>query len=124
MTHFKSLVVGFMGIRYFSQSVVLNKTDKYTEKEIQDKYDLKIPVSFDPSIANACGVYSTPQAVLLDRQHKLYYRGNYNRSRYCTDVRTNYAQMAIDTLLANNSLPLFDASAFRSYGCQLPNCKK
>lgn len=123
ITHFKSLVKLY-GDRVSFAMVVLNKNETFTEKEIQEKYDLNIPVSFNASIADVCGVYSTPQAVLLDAQHHLYYRGNYNRSRYCTDKKTNYAQMAIDTLLANNSMPAFDPGAFRSYGCQLPTCQK
>ena len=56
----------------------------YTAKQIQDKFGLDIPVLFDSSLAKACGVYSTPQAVLIDNNQNLYYRGNYNRSRYCT----------------------------------------
>lgn len=121
--HFKSLVRKYGGKVNFA-IVVLNKNGNCSEKEIQDKFDLDLPVSFDRSIADVCGVYSTPQAVLIDNQGRLYYRGNYNKSRYCTDTRTNYAQMAIDTLLRNCPSPELDKSAYISYGCQLPTCKK
>lgn len=104
--------------------VVVMNNERYTAKEIKNKFDLNIPVLFDQSIATACGVYSTPQAVLIDQNHKLYYRGNYNRSRYCTDEKTNYAKMAINGLLSDHARLTFDRLALRSYGCSLPNCKK
>src|SRR5690606_28431707 len=46
-------------------------------------------------IAHAYGVYATPQAVLVDREGKLFYRGNYNKSRYCTTKASNYAELAL-----------------------------
>ncbi|MES2678371.1 MAG: AhpC/TSA family protein [Bacteroidota bacterium] len=104
--------------------VVLASNEDYTEEEIQDKFDAKIPVSFDSTIAVACGVYSTPQAVLIDTDHKLYYRGNYNKSRYCTDKNSNYAQMAIDSLINKTAKPIFAKAALKSYGCELPVCTK
>jgi hypothetical protein len=105
-------------------SVVVMSTKPYTVKEVQNKFDLNIPVLFDTSIATSCGVYSTPQAVLLDKDHKLYYRGNYNKSRYCTEEKTNYAKMAITGLLNDHTKITFNSSALQAYGCQLPNCTK
>jgi hypothetical protein len=107
-----------------SFAIVVVNNQAYTAKEIRHKFDLDVPVSFDSSLAAACGVYSTPQAVLLDGNHCLYYRGNYNKSRYCTDARSNYAQMAIDSLFGSVSRPVFGAYALRAYGCQLPACTK
>jgi hypothetical protein len=121
--HFKSLVKQY-GAKVTFAIVVMNKDNNYSETEIQDKFDVTVPVLFDKSIAVSCGVYSTPQAVILDSEHKLYYRGNYNKSRYCTDKNSNYAQIALDSLLNNNSTPLFNQLATIAYGCQLPNCKK
>ncbi len=121
--HFKSLVKQYGSKATFAVAVV--SKDNYTEKEIQDKFDLTIPVLFDKSLAASCGVYSTPQAVILDGEHKLYFRGNYNKSRYCTEKKSNYAQMAMDSLLANNPEPKFSQAALKAYGCELPsNCKK
>ncbi|MCS6821844.1 MAG: hypothetical protein NZ551_08235, partial [Microscillaceae bacterium] len=71
-------------------------------------------------IAQQCGVYSTPQAVILNTKNQLYYRGNYNRARYCTDKKTNYAQMAMDSLLAQKPPPNFGLLATKAYGCELP----
>ena len=104
--------------------VVLSKNKAYTPQSIRDKFDLDVPVSFDSSLAAACGVYSTPQAVLLDEGHHLYYRGNYNKSRYCANEKSNYARMAIDSLLMHKQDPVFSVYALTAYGCQLPVCKK
>lgn len=104
--------------------VVLNKEKNFTVAEIQQKFDAGVPVFFDEEIAEKCGVFATPQAVILDASQKLYYRGNYNKTRYCIDASSNYAQMAIDSLLNQNNNPSFDALALRTYGCSLPKCSK
>lgn len=119
---FKALVRKY-GDRISFAIVVLNNRS-YTERQIKDKFDLDLPVSFDSTVAAECGVYSTPQAVLLDANHHLYYRGNYNKSRYCTDSRTSYAQMAIDSLFRNVPQPIFPGLALKAYGCTLPVCTK
>ena len=121
--HIQSLVKQY-GSKISCAIVVLNKRNNWTEEEIQDKFDLKIPVLFAQDLADKCGVYATPQAVILDAEHKLYYRGNYNKSRYCTDVKTYFAQIAIDSLLNNYPSPLFNQIATIAYGCKLPMCKK
>lgn len=104
--------------------VVVSAAREYSIKDIQEKFHAEVPVSFDTSIAKTCGVYSTPQAVILDVQDKLFYRGNYNRSRYCTDKKTEYAKIALDSLLHENTSPVFDQLALKAYGCQLPTCTK
>jgi hypothetical protein len=122
ISNFKSLVKQYGHQINFVIVVMNNKL--YTAREIQDKFDLNVPVLFDASIATSCGVYSTPQAVLLDTGHKLYYRGNYNISRYCTDEKTSYAKIAIAGLLHDDKKIIFDQLALRAYGCRLPNCNK
>ncbi len=123
--HFRSLVRKY-GDKINFAVVVMNPPDKnYTEEDVRDKFELEtIPVFFDKAIADSCGVYSTPQAVLIDANEKLYYRGNYNKSRYCSDKETNYAQMAIDSLLDNRVNLITDQAALKSYGCTLPVCTK
>jgi len=118
---FKSLVAQYSNQVNFVIVVISDRT--YTAKEIQDKFNLNIPITFDQSIATACGVYSTPQVALIDNAGKLYYRGNYNISRYCTDEKTNYAQQAITGLLDHNKKLFFSKLALISYGCRLVNCK-
>jgi len=119
---FKSLVKQY-GSQIHFVVVVINKYP-YTTRQIQDKFDLNVPVIFDQSLAKACGVYSTPQAALLNSNHELYYRGNYNRSRYCADESTNYAKMAIEGLLNAKSSMVFNKLALTAYGCQLATCNK
>ena len=119
--HFKSLVKQYSDNAAFAVVVMSDK--HYTARQIQNKFDLNIPVSFDTSIAVLCGVYSTPQAVIINTDQKLYYRGNYNRNRYCTDKKSNYAQQALDSLLHNNTA-IFSQFALKAYGCQLPVCSK
>jgi hypothetical protein len=70
-------------------------------------------------LAHAYGVYATPQAVLVDREGKLFYRGNYNKSRYCTTKATNYAELALVALLNHQNPPAFDFFATEAYGCSL-----
>jgi len=62
--HVQSLVKQYGGQINFAIVVISDK--HYTEEDIQKKFDLKVPVLFDSSIAAACGVYSTPQAVIID----------------------------------------------------------
>lgn len=104
--------------------VVLNKQKDFTIEEIQKKFGADIPVYFDLVMAQKCGVFSTPQAVIIDPSHNLYYRGNYNKTRYCTNADSNYAQMAIDSLLQQTKSPSFNALALKAYGCSLPKCTK
>lgn len=121
--HVKSLTKKY-GNRMTFAIVVMSRDKNYTVEEIQDKFGLTVPVLSDNSIAQSCGVYSTPQAVIIDADSKLYYRGNYNKSRYCTDKNSNYAQMAIDSLLQKTQHPVFSQYALKAYGCELPGCTK
>jgi hypothetical protein len=124
MPHFKELVK-----RYDQQvdfAIVLMTNKKYTAGQIRDKFNLPypVPVLTDSNLAVSCGVYSTPQAVIIDTAQKLFYRGNYNRSRYCSDEKSNYAKMALEGLLHNDLTQNFSPLALKAYGCQLPTCTK
>lgn len=103
-------------------AIVLMSNKKYTEQEIQNRFHINVPVLTDTSLARACGVYSTPQAVIINSRRQLYYRGNYNKSRFCTNTQSNFAAIALNSLV-NHTLPVsFAAEALEAYGCQLPNC--
>jgi peroxiredoxin len=125
MKHFSGLV------RSYSQqinfiAVLQTGTHKDTQQaasHFKEKYDLNIAVMLDADkkLAAACGIYSTPQAVILNKNGSIYYRGNYNKSRYCTNKNSNFAQMAIDSLLAGNTPPVFIEIATQAYGCELPD---
>jgi thioredoxin-related protein len=120
--YFKSLVKQYGNEATFAIVVMSNKN--YSARQIQNRFDIDIPVLYDPSLAASYGVYSTPQAVIIDTNQKLYYRGNYNRTRYCTDKKSNYAQQALDSLLSGKERAIFNQYALKAYGCQLPNCSK
>jgi len=120
ISQFKSLVKEYHDRVSFV--IVVMNNEKYNEQQIQEKFGFNLPVSFDTSIAARCGVYSTPQAVILNKDHQLYYRGNYNKSRYCTDKKTNYAEIALNGLLEQKGYMSFDRYALKAYGCQLPTC--
>jgi hypothetical protein len=121
--HIQSLIKKYKDRIDFAIVVMSNK-ENLTAEDICEKFNAKIPVLFDRSIDADCGVYSTPQAVIVDTHSRLYYRGNYNKARYCTDKNSEYARIAIDSLLANSTLPQFDRLALKAYGCQLPVCAK
>jgi hypothetical protein len=70
-------------------------------------------------VGRATGVYATPQAVLLDRRGRLYYRGNYNLSRYCSVPETEYARLALEALLAGKPPRPVEPGAATAYGCPL-----
>lgn len=90
-----------------------------SEKETRDFVGEQLPIIIDHGglLASAAGVYSTPQAVIVDESNTLYYRGNYNKSRYCTDKESNYAEMALVSLLNNQIRPQFNPLATTAYGC-------
>jgi hypothetical protein len=119
--HFKSLVNNYGDEVDFAVVIMSNK--EYKAEEIQNRYGIRIPVLFDTLIAAACGVYSTPQAAIIDKDDRLFYRGNYNSTRYCTDKKTEYARVALDALLSNKILES-DPAALIAYGCTLPKCSK
>ncbi len=89
------------------------------------KLDMEAVVDTTGAIAAAYGVYSTPQAVLLDEQKRsrLRYRGNYNTTRYCRDAATEFARIAVDSLLKDEAPPSFPPAATKAYGCPLPSDK-
>ena len=97
-------------------------TDADNDRESLDEQDLDILAiaDVDGRLARALGVYATPQAVLLDAKGRLFYRGNYNVSRYCVDRRTEFARLAVEALLAGRSPLQTNAAAEVAYGCSLP----
>jgi hypothetical protein len=80
---------------------------------------MPIVLDKDGQIGLALGVYSTPQAVLLNNAGQLYFRGNYNVSRYCADESTEFARLALTALVNGGPLPAFPRAAVIAYGCPL-----
>jgi len=98
--------------------VVANQKKVPSAKKLIEK-DITILVDAEERLAKACGIYSTPQAALIQTSNQLYFRGNYNRSRYCTDKNSNFVQMALDSLIGQKRPPTFSALATHSYGCSI-----
>jgi len=119
---FKTLVKSYQHTVNFA--IVLSTAKPYTAQEIQQKFDIDIPVITDSTLAKKCGVYSTPQAVILKNAGELYFRGNYNKSRYCTDPKSDYAKIALDSLLNHKQVGKLDQYVLTAYGCSIENCAK
>lgn len=118
---FESLVYRFgKDISFFA----VLQTDDHPRaiEQFKRKYDLGIPIIEDPEgkLASALGVYSTPQAVIIDKG-KIYFKGNYNKARFCTTRNTKFAEIALKALLAGEEAPVFPEIALISYGCELPS---
>jgi hypothetical protein len=104
----------------FDFYVVVESEDKIEPAKKLINSEVTIVVDRDKKLAQACGVYSTPQAAILQTSNELYFRGNYNRSRYCTNKDSNFVQMALDSLVAKKGPPIFSELATVSYGCSIP----
>lgn len=90
--------------------------------DFSEKYDIPIPTILDQknTIASSCGIYATPQAAIITSEGKLFYKGNYNVSRYCNNRDTNFAEQALGALLEGKNPPDFGELANKAYGCELP----
>ena len=122
LAQFTALVKQYRSVVNFV--IVPMTSEVVTSEQIQKRTGLDIPIITDTTIAKLCGVYSTPQAALLTTDATLYYRGNYNKNRYCTDKETSYARMAIDNVLSNKPNNITSLYATTSYGCSLPKCTR
>jgi hypothetical protein len=110
-------------IRSYHDSIAFIIVVRSSEDQVKasDLFGTDITTWIDQAeeIAKACGVYSTPQAAIIDSQGKLFYRGNYNRSRYCTTRATNFAELSLIALLNHHPAPPFGILSTQSYGCEL-----
>ncbi len=115
LDHFNDLKSTYS--RYLDFYVVVEEGSDLTKAREYFRGQTNIVEDRNKSYAIKCGVYSTPQAVIIDTNRKLYYRGNYNKARYCVDPKSNFAQMAVDSLLWGRSAPEFGPLASIAYGC-------
>lgn len=120
IAHFKHLVDTYKHQVDF-YAVLFADLEGYDSQKFNQLYGVNIPVITQQGIdiAMACGSYSTPQATII-KEGRLYYRGNYNRSRYCSNKNTNFAEIALQELLAGKPAPVFEKAATMAYGCELP----
>lgn len=119
LEHFRDLISQFSGKIDFA---VVLQTEKDDSSEKYRKLNLQLPFveDKDGKTAEKYGVYSTPQAVILDKKGRIYYRGNYNKSRYCSLRSSEYARLAAESLLREQKLEELPLYAVIAYGCQLP----
>jgi len=122
MDEFERLEHQYRGkVQFF---VVIQSDNAEEVEEFQDKYELTVPIILDPSgaIADKCGIYATPQAVILDQNSAIYFKGNYNKARFCAQKETRFVEIALDYLLKEEPLPAFMQFAVAEpYGCTLPS---
>lgn len=119
MEHFKTLLLSFSDRVDFVIVLQVEKEDAVAKFK---KMNLNLPFVEDKSgnIAEAYGVYSTPQAVIMNKDGALYYRGNYNKARFCSLKSSEYARIALESLLRNEKISELPAYARIAYGCALP----
>lgn len=91
-----------------------------TEAFTDQGFAMPVVSDRDGAIAKRFGVYSTPQAVILDASGCLYYRGNYNLARFCLDTETAFAAKALTALRAGLPAPTLPLAATTAYGCEVP----
>lgn len=122
LQHFKSLSRRYAGeVAFF---VVQQSDEQEAEAAAAfGELDIKVIEDADGALADICGVYATPQAVILDEAGRIIYRGNYNRARYCSSRNSWFAQQMLDARLGKAPGLLPDTSAFIPYGCNLPSDK-
>jgi hypothetical protein len=104
--------------------VILQSSDDEQINAFKAKYELgvKVIADIDGRISDVCGIYATPQAVILNDSSKIYFKGNYNKTRFCTHKQTRFVEIALDSLVANKPLPIFVRNELTlPYGCELPS---
>lgn len=119
---FQSMVRRYSDKVKFVAVLQTSEDDPNKVEHFKNKYDLGIKVIDDPKgkIASALGVYSTPQAVIV-KNNKVFYKGNYNKARFCLSKNTKFAEKALEALINNQTLPIFPILAEIPYGCELPS---
>ena len=122
LDHVRKLQAAYGKSMDFVTVLETNAADEHAKEEFESM-KLRMPVVYDQKgrVSDALGVYGTPQAAILDRDGKLYYRGNYNKSRYCADESTEFARIALDALAAGKPAPAMPREATITYGCPLPH---
>lgn len=92
-------------------------------KRARELLDASIPIIVDreDKWTQATGVFATPQAVVLEPDGRLFYRGNYNKARFCTIPGSNFAEISLGMLLQAHPAPKWGLLATTTYGCEFDN---
>lgn len=114
--HVKELIKKYSSAVSFAIVIPTEESKELVSKYFSDSIPLVIDK--DKKLAMQCGVYATPNAVILTSNHQLWYNGNYNKSRYCTSPNSNYAEQALNALLNHQDNYKSPSVA---YGCSIFN---
>ena len=119
---FKAMVRDFSDSIDFIAVVQAGDKSENAEKLFKEKYNLGVETINDKDglIADALGIYSTPQAVII-KNSKIFYKGNYNKARFCTSRNTRFAEMALEAMINGKQPPEMPLLAEIPYGCELPS---
>lgn len=122
MEQFQKIVKKYGGA--ITIKVILQSDDTRDITRFKEKYDMDVAVvlDHDGSISDLLGIYSTPQAVILNEASTIYFKGNYNKARFCTKSQTQYTEIALNYYLKGEKMPesiLKEMSM--PYGCSLPS---
>ncbi|MFQ3575410.1 MAG: redoxin domain-containing protein [Cytophagales bacterium] len=93
----------------------------YTTQKTDKQYPFPVFDDSKGEVAKKFGVYSTPQAVLLDANGKVLYSGNYNSNRYCSDENSAFVKQAIISSLQNDFtiIKQINNKSGLPYGCSI-----
>lgn len=121
LEHVRGLRARFDGAADFLTVLETESDPVAAEAEIRAMH-LGMPgvVDLKGEVSTAMGVYGTPQAVILDGEGRLYYRGNYNQSRFCPQESTEYVRLALTALAGGRALPPLPKEAGIPFGCPRP----
>lgn len=123
VAEFESMYNGYRNQIEFVAVVQSSEPSDDLKERFQDLMGVAITTVVDKEgeLAKSLGIYSTPQAVLITPDNKVFYKGNYNASRYCTSKSTRFAEMALEDVLAGENAPRFAGDyPDLPYGCLIP----
>lgn len=123
INEFQSMYFRYRDSVNFVAVVQSSDPDPKLEDKFQRLMGVAIPTYVDTNgeIAQAMGIYSTPQAVIINTQNEVFYKGNYNAARYCTSRSTKFAEMAMEDILNGKEAPRFAETYIDlPYGCLIP----
>jgi len=83
-----------------------------------EEFRLGFPVFKDPGsvLADRFGITVTPQAIVLDRHHRLHYRGRIDDSQKVARVTRSDLRLALEAALRDRLAPVAETKAF---GCTI-----
>jgi len=101
-------------------------TSDINSEKFRKKYQIPDFVNILPdteqNIVKSCGVYTTPHAVLIDENKRLYFSGNYNsQTGLCSpnNISNSAPAMALLFFSKQADYPIFPPFLVRAWGCPI-----